>query len=61
MANKSPDPGNIGGVMLNKSGKLIWLMISLFAMLIVSCAAPPSTTAPPLTPAGSEDMIEPGI
>jgi hypothetical protein len=72
MVNKSPDLGNIGGVMLNKTGNIIWLMISLFAVLIVSCAAPaadaptadaalpPSITAPPQAPAGSEDMIEPG-
>jgi len=58
--------------MLYKTRNIIWLIISLFAVLIVSCAAPaadvptveptlsPSTTAAPLTPAGSEDMIEPG-
>lgn len=46
--------------MLNKTRNLFILMIGLFAGLIVSCAPSLSTTAPPLTSTGSEDMIEPG-
>jgi hypothetical protein len=57
MANKSPHQGNIGGVMFNKTRNLIWLMISLFAVLIVSCSPSPST---PQAPADSENMIKPG-
>lgn len=58
--------------MLSKMRTQIWLMISLFALLIVSCASPaedlptaeptpsPSAAPPPQALASSEDMIEPG-
>ena len=45
--------------MFNKTRNLIWLMISLFAVLIVSCAPSPSSKTPQ-APADSEDMIKPG-